>query len=662
MIKRTVLFSFVISSWLYSEPSLLILDSDGKSSYHYRSLQELAHSVGFQPSIKSLYQFLENPQIDSYDMVFFFISPYMLNTNHPLSQYYIQIIREYMQMPHKICGILLPSHMRYSESLQKKFDTFFMQLLPSENPQILHDCITYLLKKSDSLLGTVFGTTLLNKSTVQVPSFFTQSTGIHLIPVDNHAISEQTKSVLPLGFLLQDQKNNSTLFISKDSFFNFADIDENFWIMPFKLHQRNEFLSVAQDYLYALHKQLKPSAEIKKPLPTYFADNTNQQKKITAESYINKALNKKYAWIHKHGISCAWLDPFDFFAHEDALKKMTPGTALKNGLAFLYNANFNLLWFEFIPEWYLSSNGLKKQEKTKYIQQIRQLALHLKYFFMLKGKPLPKIFVGMNLTSNFKTAPVIHPVKNIFGNVYDKIPSPVDVEHFWKPEVLDVFDAFYKTFHTILPIDGVFFDFEMYHAQNQAGTYTDLMDFSDLAWNIYSTSDENAHGITTHEDRISYLQKYKKFPAYFDALENEAARIGTMIKQQMRQHNKDLLFAAYAPTLPSSWFYRGIMRGLSSATEPLMLATFNTDYYSHHDWLVNHNIHLLHGSVLMLSKLKESPDFNLIQYIKNHHYFIWYNRPSRMNYGYTQEELNKVWWGIEASALSAEEIAKGLTL
>jgi len=204
----------------------------------------------------------------------------------------------------------------------------------------------------------------------------------------------------------------------------------------------------------------------------------------------------------------------------------------------------------------------------------------------------------------------------------------------------------------------------MYHAQTQANSFTDLFDFSDYAWQIYCehTSNPAAAAYPSVAHRVAYLAKEKKFTQYFKILERHAEIIGTKLKNSFRKTNPQLLIAAYAPTLPDSWFYRGLLRGLSSPQEPVIYATFNTDYYSHHAWLIANNIHLLHGSVIMLSKFNTKNSFDIIPYTKSHHYFAWYNHPSRMVYGYSQPELDHDnWWGIEASPFAASEVARGIT-
>ncbi len=251
-------------------------------------------------------------------------------------------------------------------------------------------------------------------------------------------------------------------------------------------------------------------------------------------------------------------------------------------------------------------------------------------------------------------------VQNVYCSSYTKISSPFDMANFWKPEVLDVFDTFITTFQKSFPIDGVCFDLEMYHAPEQAGMYTDLMDFSDTPWQTYCSyvKDQDTRSLTSVKKRMRYLQQEKKFAEYFTILEQASKELGKSIKRYMRKKQPNLLFSAYAPTLPHSWFYRGFLAGLSSKSEPILLATFNTDYISHHNWLTKHGIHCIHGGALMLAKLGTKKDFKLIPKLQTLHSFIWYNRPSRMIYEYNKEQLESVWWGIEATSYNSDKTMK----
>ncbi len=700
---------------LFSTPkpiSLLVVDTQGKDAYYYRNLIMLATSAGFTVDYKNIYDLLENSDVSQYQALFFMMSPQML-TIQPTSsffnallcvlprlhsstipEYCWNILYSFAQQSNKAIGIILPGHMRYSPKLQKqaykavqKLGTLKHRASPTK--RLVRQFVTYITSP-DASKGSLFGTSLINSGNPTFPTITdrkgkditkiinpdTNEITAILTPIGRERYDERIQRAFPVGLLIKDAPKNNLYLISKTSEFDFADLFEHFFKNPFSIEDRNELLNAAQETLLSWHdtystNQITIPAQRPK-LPHQFSRSYLQKEKeriaLQRKDHINKAL---YGWTLDEGISCAWLDPYDFYAYEDAkqkLKKKVTTTndldeatiknkvetlALSRGIKLIYHAGFNLLWFEFVPEWYLSPHGLRKEQREEYVQRITRLGTQLRSFFAAHNRPLPKIFVGLNLTSNFRTYPVQNPVQDLYGNTYSKIPCPFDMSHFWKPEVLFIFDEFIEIFQEALPIDGIFFDFEMYHAPEQGGMYSDLMDFSDMAWRTYCTQCKDTHALQlkTVKERVTHLQKEKLFRHYFTALEQASRALGNKIKQHMRTKKPNLMFGAYAPTLPYSWFYRGIMAGLSSPSEPLLLATFNTDYASHHQWLTKHHIHLLHGSAVMLSKLKQRNDFMIIPSLLTHHDFVWYNRPSRMIYEYTQEELDTIWWGIEATPL-----------
>ena len=693
--------------------SLLLLDTQGKDRYSYRNVELLAQEAGFTTHYKNIYDFLEDPKIDQYDAIFFMVNPLMLNMS-PLQQglnklslhvpilfdqtYITALLKNALEsfasLPNKGVGIILPGRIVYSGSLKSYTKHFVEHLLflknePSHVKQLVYEFLEYILTP-DTYKGSLFGTSLINPGNPTFPSI-SKSYAINILtntltaittPIDFQT-DELTNKALPIG-LLYKHKNGNIFFMSKLSEFDFADISEHFFKNPLSLSARNELLKAAQASLQSWYDALQTheiptDSPEKKPLSDKFSLKTLAQKK---KAHANKKLSPLYNWMTNKSISCAWLDPYDFFAHEDALRKieksitivpaqdrppqdvqtMIQQIALSRGAQITYDANFNILWFEFMPEWYLSPHGLRKEQRNEYIQRIERLAQEIKSVFSNNGILLPQIFVGLNLSSNFKSYPVKNPVFDFYGHMYSKIPCPFDLVNFWKPEVFDPFWVFHSIIGRYLRIDGVFFDFEMYHAQDQTGTYTDIMDFSDMSWMVYCLYAKNKEAAThkTIKSRIVYLQKEKKFKEYFTILQQAACDLGRAIKKHFRQKMPHLLFAAYAPTLPNSWFYRGIYAGLSSPQEPLLLATFNTDYVSHCDWLESNNIYLLHGSAVMISKLNHPKDFQIIKTLLCHHDFVWYNRPSRMVYEYDKNELGKVWWGIESSSANRRFVMHGI--
>jgi hypothetical protein len=669
--------------------SLLIVDTQGKDSYYYRNLITFAKTAGFQVDYKNIYDLLEDADINHYDALFFMMSPAMISINNSqrifntlysilpinpvlhIPQHCLHVLRSFAHQKNKVIGLILPSTLHYSAILQKSAKQILSTIgqfhhLPQQSQIVINDFLNYLTQ-SDKQIGSLFGTSLINPAASCSWQPFTSSAqNIATIPLTINQYDPLIQKIMPIGIIIHHQSQNNFYLISKSSAFDFADIQEHFFKNPIDISYRNQLLHAAQATLCALHQA---SQQLRIP-STIYAPSISKKLTLSHLQHIKKKIAhiqeksinlKQYGWIFNQSIACGWFDPYDFFGHEDGEHKLdikVQNIALDRGTKIIHDGGFKLLWFECIPEWYLSSHGLRKDKKEEYIERIQKIASALHSYFAKHHSPIPKIFLGLNLTSNFKSYPVADPVQSLSGTTYTKIPSPFDIKHFWQPEVLDVFDTFVTTFHQQLPIDGVFFDFEMYHAPEQTGSYTDLMDFSDCAWKTYCKWANNKQALHCKNlpSRLCYLQKNKKFRDYFSVLEQASRDIGCVIKQHMRKKIPHLLFAAYAPTLPSSWFYRGIMAGLSSPEEPLLLATFNTDYATHHAWLRNHHIHVLHGTALMLSKLKQSSDFNLIKKQLTHHDFVWYNRPSRMIYEYDENDLNKVWWGIEATPLDCKKL------
>ncbi len=618
---------------------MLLIDTAGKKSYYYQNIHSLAHSVGFKSDYKNLYQSLDNPQIgNSYDAIVLMLSrSFLFALDKPITKQILNSIIQISKQPNKTVTLLFPDlHYQLHKNIIMKTLIRF-DMLNKDNLQSINTGI-----------NTIFSHKSRNYDTTLFPK---QS--------DN-----QTDS--PLGFMVK--RNKTIFFISKLSDFNFADIEENFRKNPINNKMRRKLLKSAQSALHKLycaimHNTLMHNTPNKHKLPKHLTSLYIKKKKKSADKQVYSSLSTNYNWI-KNGISCAWLDQGDYFADNDRLNKITnKEPLLHNGIKILYNAQFNLLWFELVPEFYLSPHGRKKDKKEQYIQEVKAVAQKIRQYYTSKKADLPKLFVGMNITSNFATHPVTHPMHSIYGQTYNKIPCPLD-KQMWKTEVIDMFNAFYQTFGAMLPIDGIFFDFEMYHAPKQAGAYTDLMIFSDPAWHTYYTQINNKKlcAIKMVDSRITYLQQNKQFQKYIHILEDQAEHIGIWLKKELRQIAPNIIFAAYAPTLPNSWFYRGILRGLSSKSEPILYATFNTNYYQHHDWLNKQGIHLVHGAPIMLSKLKNEKNFNLIPYLKKQNHFVWYNRPSRMVYQYSEQELNKVYWGIEASPIKKDIVARSIKL
>jgi hypothetical protein len=668
-----------------SRPSLLLIDTDGHNQYQYRNLILLAESVGFSVEYRNFYSFLEHTDVSPYAAIFFMPSIGLFKNLHSnLTQKCIKAIKQYALKGNKILGLLFPGMPSVNVQLEQLSFGLMDQLgvfsSLSQEHSLLIKQLTHETLSPDSQAGNIYGTTLVNKvythhtkKNASNPINSAQEILITGLPL-TEPVSTNVLNLLPWGVYIKNTNNNNRYFISKVSNFTFADLAENFFKNPLNLNDRNELLHVAQQTLWELYQAVinnhmsflpkKNALQLPKQLTLNHIEKEKQLHQTKTLYAIEN--NPDYAWIVQDGVSCAWEAPGDYFLYEDAeMAKMDPKAAheltvkaLDQGISFLYDAHINLVWFEFNPEAYLSDHGRFKHNKETFIKQVNAIAIDLKKKAQKLKKPLPKVFIGTDITTNFATHPVKNQAQDVFGHTYSKIPSPLDFEHFWKPEVLEPFTLFCKHFQHHLPITGVFLDFEMYHAPEQASAYSDHMDFSHNTWQrcCQSIGDGSSCGLSTVAQRVEYLLNNQLFEPYFIHLENAAETLGKTIKKELQLLIPHLLIAAYLPTLPSSWFYRGIMRGLSSKEHPVITATFNTDFSSHAQWLSENNIHIIHGPPILLSKFTDSKSFDLIKQFLRYHDFVWYNRPSRMVY---PDKKNK-WWSVEASDLKASEIAYGI--
>jgi len=662
----------------------LVIDTSGKTAHDYRNLFALLDSVGFKPTYQDFFSFLNQPKIERYETIFFILDGRAaINMNNSHVQKCLQSIKNFSDAGNKNIALLLPGDAQLPQFVQG------MSLL-------LNKCGVPTGKKAQPLLasflrhafrpdlvdGKLFGTTLINKSGTltlgprldTMINNKTQQIVATPLPRQTRSFTQAVQATFPLALFIKNERLNNNYLIMKASRCTFSEFVENFFSNPLNFDTRNERLSALQQTFHEFYTTIRQGTvprtmkykklQLPHVLTKQFviAQKKKSLKKLKASTRIHPA----HHWLTQRPLSLAWLEPGDYFLNDRNPSAELPvhkqielkQKAMQRGMDFMYDAGFNLLWFEFNPELFLAHNGLQKNKKTKFVQQVRAIGAALQERFARGNKPFPKVFIGTDITTNYRTNPVHVAAKDFYGQTYSKIPSPLDFTHFWKPELLAVFDAFVDEFEKYIPIDGIFLDFEMYHAQKQSADFSNVMGFSDLAWKAYvdATGQRNLLQYVSVDSRVNHLIKTNKLNHYRNTLTQKAQQLGTKIKNHLHKKKPHLLIGVYAPTPASSWFYRGLLAGLSSKTQPIILATFNTDYYSHAPWLEQQGIYALHGTAIMMSKLTTVTDFNVISRQQELQTFAWFNRPSRMIYKPAQRK--NIWWSSEASPLSAQLTAK----
>lgn len=656
-----VMLSSSLCSMEQSNPKtyrLLFIDTTLENSYCFNRFFALAQQEQFAFEYKPWHA-VKLTDVETYDGVCMnlpvaLISPMAGPADSYALQYMQQLVDQLKLLTHKIVIFLLPSIPRAKlADLVPQCSAFCTPWAPGIPKNIYEDFLEYLLPKANK--SAFYETPLLLKTTDDIPKVDIASqqadaqTVLSCLPA-NHSYDQR-----PLALYVYNQDTQNHILFANQDMLTFADIAENFWYNPIDSNVRLNMLGHIQQLFFELshvaqHRTL-PEQKTDKKLPPLLKPEFLEA--VEQEARNQRAKQSRYQWIEQEQIWCGWAELENYFKKPLSLNQIKSEditAVLKSGL--------NVLWFEINPEWYLSRYGLRRQ-------QTEQLWTHLKVFMHeLHAQsthlhlPAPRIFIGTDITSNYKSKTARNPVIDIYGRLLPNIPSPLD-DAFWQEELFDVFEAFLNQWPQIshhIPISGIFLDFEMYHAQTQTGQYTSLMDFSDLAWRKYclATDKIKLHKLPIQE-RIRHLHTTQKFDEYHTFLHNQAVSLGKKIKRYFDLKAPQAQCAAYNMLLPYNWFYTGIMAGLSSAQHPLLLATFAQEFFPHTQWLKAQNIHLYHTSALMLSKFRTQKDFDLIDAMAQHHDGVWFNKISRL--ALSRDKSDWDWdYGVEVTQLPTDVV------
>ena len=106
--------------------------------------------------------------------------------------------------------------------------------------------------------------------------------------------------------------------------------------------------------------------------------------------------------------------------------------------------------------------------------------------------------------------------------------------------------------------------------------------FEDVAYRAFLRSSEGhidekllqEAGALVPEQRYAWLRDHGLLDLYFVMLETESEKLGRVIRERIHAINPNFIFGAYQAGLPYSWFYRGLIRGLSTPEMPMLWLAF----------------------------------------------------------------------------------------
>ena len=509
---------FLVS--IYSLPAyannqaILIIDTHEHTNYRVHTLQTLLKTAGFSPSYCSLYM-LSQEDLTTYQAILLLLDTQFLeHGQHPIIQQLCTQLSQFAQEPQKVVGIFMPSG-----NTPGNVYNLFIQFLDTLSPTLWHTITTSsdLLVQTVQLLATpdiyyswCYDTALLaqrspyQKLTERAYALL-QLRGAQGEKVYSKILPSCTiyhnHSFFPFALIVEHPYTHTYFLLSRQSFFTHSEIQEDFWLHPLDTYLQQEFLTTALHILHELYyigaqKTLCPVV----PEAPRVLESTPTIKQNTQPP-----------------IFCGWLelDPM-----------VSSAQNVQVGMEALYKAGLTMLWLQARPELYLSSHAQWANKQEEFFTQLAQFTSGLQHYKPAQTT-VPDLFIGIELTGNFSTTPVPICAQDIYGVSYTKIPAPLDREHFWQPEVFAVLDTFIKRWPEIsndIPIGGIMFDFEMYHAQDQTTLYTSYMDFSDHSWQLYIhyTKQAELNQLATVQERVLYLYQHKLLDAYFAILQKRS--------------------------------------------------------------------------------------------------------------------------------------------
>lgn len=655
--------------------SLLFIDTAGNNKHVYRTFLTLAETAGFTSQYLPAYS-VQKHQIEQHQAIiisldggFFSTIARELQEKNIVTSAYAKHILEIIAIlgtrNNKLIGIIIPNassillltltlqllkylHITSKESWAVLEPTLLDQiqhlLLSDASKSYRYNTALLPMRESLTSTGKMLPQTTKNDVTVKYPHEF------HTLPV--HAVlpsSHELFPLLPLGLYVKNSQTNNQFFISTMHVISGTDSAEAFMLNPVDTPLRVQLVemlaTMVHELAYAQHHRTLPPCPLVAAVPMSLKPEYMLQQKALLEHHKQQYKRPIYTWAVQEGVWCGWMGIEQYQTQE--------------AVEHLLDSGLNVLWFELNPEWYLSDTAILSKDKATFFKKISTFTALLKKVCTQRNQKPPHIFVGTDITSNFTQKKVKNVATDMYCKEYDKIPSPLDRDELWKPELLTVIDRFIDEWDTSLSngiaLSGVFLDLEMYHAQQQSGQFLSLMDFSDYAWKLYSNTVAVPAllELNTCNERIKYLLDTQTVEHYFNVLQQEARAIGQDIKHHIKKKLSNGIIGVYNIHLPHTWFYEGFLAGLSSPEEPILLATFNNDFYSHAQALRTQHIYALHMPVVLLSKIKKKQDVSYIKNLWKAHDGVWFNRISRL-----EESRNpKDWgwdWGVETTPLDTK--------
>lgn len=304
-----------------------------------------------------------------------------------------------------------------------------------------------------------------------------------------------------------------------------------------------------------------------------------------------------------HGIRSAWGD----MDRDDAWLRR-----LANGFK---SAGLNYIWGVGWPERFAS---------PKYTEAERTRLRHRWETFagLLDGSPVGWT-IGMNYPGTGFDPTRYQQCRGADGRPI-KLISPLDLR-FWREIMIPAFEEVARFSVKHPSVKGITIDYEMY-GYEPVIFYPETIGFEDVAFHAVATHLPAEARDLPPERRYEWLRDRGLLGQYFGLLEHEAEKLGRSIRVRIHSINPKFIFGAYQAGLPYTWFYRGLMRGMSTPEMPMIWLSFSTQSAAEVERWWGRSQHILNASAVMLGLHPVAEWKNVLPALAHYHDGYWLNR------------------------------------
>ena len=473
--------------------------------------------------------------------------------------------------------------------------------------------------------------------------------------------SDATRITLPYGIYFYNESAQNHVVVSSSSLLSFSGVTENFQFLPFEPALRTQLHELVQQFLWELRVLAKDANSpecIGFPVSDVIAKSELQLPSLLVTKPFSKESLKKIRF--KSGINkTAWMETTLF----ERPRALTPAEEREvedredKLILYIFDAKLDALWLSISPNMYYSPIARKKAGKDIWLDGLGRFTDKLRLEWQKRGVPLPKILAGFEIANNlYENGLPKKPAYDCYGNKYEDVPSPLDWD-FWNNEIFIPLKAFYEDWKRTpyshqLPLSGIVIDFEMY-GRKSTSVFSSTMGFDRETIKKFGGIDVKADdSITDLVDKIvrsKNMQKYKRF------LQVEAKNLGKLFSKRVSKFVPGATVSCYAPNISLDWFYKGFYEGLGSRSH---LFTFTSRFDLSRNLLAKKGILSSHSGVLMLSKLRDTADFEWVDKVfytnhdsKRNSGGVWLNRFSRMVEPFQKEQ----WYTVEQTSMKGRD-------